>query len=175
MWLVNTPSRHETLTQCWSNAGPPSTTLAQHQTSTGSTPRANTKHLDSVGLMLRQHRRRWTNIKPTLAQCIVLAGMHTAGGENKPTPTQCLFHVGPASTVLATRSTAIEIYRNWGHLNQILKKKNSNKIITWNFWINPSMPSHYEHHLNCMRVWLASIPLVLVSTWVLHASGIECT
>ena len=26
-------------TQCWSNAGPPAATLAQHQASTGSTPR----------------------------------------------------------------------------------------------------------------------------------------
>ena len=33
--------KHETLTQCWSNAGPLSATLAQHQTSTGSTPRAS--------------------------------------------------------------------------------------------------------------------------------------
>ena len=38
MWFVNTPSKHETLTQCWSNAGSPSATLAQHETSTGSTP-----------------------------------------------------------------------------------------------------------------------------------------
>ena len=35
MWPVNTPSKHETLTQCWSNSGPPSATLAQHKTSTG--------------------------------------------------------------------------------------------------------------------------------------------
>ena len=31
--------KHETLTQCWANFGPPSATLAQHQTSTGSTLR----------------------------------------------------------------------------------------------------------------------------------------
>ena len=35
---VNTPSKHETLTQCWSNTGSLSATLAQHQTSTVSTP-----------------------------------------------------------------------------------------------------------------------------------------
>ena len=29
--------KHETLTQYWANVGPPSATLAQHQTSTGST------------------------------------------------------------------------------------------------------------------------------------------
>ena len=39
MWPVNTPSKHETLTQCWSNSVSPSATLAQHKTSTGSTPR----------------------------------------------------------------------------------------------------------------------------------------
>ena len=37
-WLISTPSKHETLTQCWFNAGSPSVTLAQHQTSTGSMP-----------------------------------------------------------------------------------------------------------------------------------------
>ena len=39
MWLFNTPGKHETLTQCWTKSGPSSATLAQHQTSTGSTPR----------------------------------------------------------------------------------------------------------------------------------------
>ena len=34
--VVNSPSKH---VDQWSNAGPPSVTLAQHQTSTGSTPR----------------------------------------------------------------------------------------------------------------------------------------
>ena len=38
MWPVNTPTNHETLTQCWSNSGPPSAMLAQHKTSTGSRP-----------------------------------------------------------------------------------------------------------------------------------------
>ena len=39
MWLDNSPNKHETWTQCWSNAGTPSEMLAQHQTSTGSTSR----------------------------------------------------------------------------------------------------------------------------------------
>ena len=39
MWPVNTPSKHETLTQCWSNSGPPSATLVQFKTSTGSASR----------------------------------------------------------------------------------------------------------------------------------------
>ena len=71
---VNTLSKHETLTKCWSNAGPPSATLTQQLTSTGSTPRvcwpaglamntpANTRHLDSVGLMLGQRRIWCANI-----------------------------------------------------------------------------------------------------------------
>ena len=42
MCLVNTPNKHDVdqiLTKCWSNTGPQSATLAQHQTSTGSAPR----------------------------------------------------------------------------------------------------------------------------------------
>ena len=35
---------------------------------------ANTIHSANVGLMLGQRRRRWPNIKPTLAERIVLAG-----------------------------------------------------------------------------------------------------
>ena len=39
MWSVNTPSKHKTFTQCWSSSGPSSVMLAQHKSSTGSTPR----------------------------------------------------------------------------------------------------------------------------------------
>ena len=53
-----------------------------------------------VGLKLSQHCRRWTNIEPTLAQYIELAGH--AGVEYKPTPTQCLLNVGPAWPMLAS-------------------------------------------------------------------------
>ena len=35
---LSTLPANTTLTQCWSNAGPQSATLAQHQTRTGSTP-----------------------------------------------------------------------------------------------------------------------------------------
>ena len=57
------------------NVGLPSATLAQHYDNIVLTGYpANTRHWDSVGLLLGQRRRRWTNIKPTLAQCIVLAG-----------------------------------------------------------------------------------------------------
>ena len=69
MWPVNTPSKHEMLTKCWSNSGPPSATLAQHKTSTGST-----------GLWV------W---------------------KRKPTPTQYLLNVGPASPVLTSIHSTI--------------------------------------------------------------------
>ena len=36
---------------------------------------ANTKRWPYVGLMLGQRRRRWANIKPTLGQPLVFAGM----------------------------------------------------------------------------------------------------
>ena len=72
-----------TLTQCWSDAGPKSATLAQHQTSTGSTPRVcwaafnpvNTKHYCSVSfvkcfrmfrkskkLQVRNYLFKWTEL-----------------------------------------------------------------------------------------------------------------
>ena len=35
---------------------------------------ANTRHSTNAGLMLAQHLRRWTNIKPTLVQRLVLTG-----------------------------------------------------------------------------------------------------
>ena len=36
---------------------------------------ADTIHLASVGLMLAHRLRRWPNIKPTLSECLVLAGI----------------------------------------------------------------------------------------------------
>ena len=60
---VNSPSKHEMLTQCWSNSCPPSATLAHHQTSTGSMPRV----CWAAGL-----------------------ARHTAGSEYKLTPIQFL-------------------------------------------------------------------------------------
>ena len=61
------------------NAGPSSETLAQHQTSTVSTPRVCWE-LRSAGLVL----------------------LNTAGDDYKLTPTQCLLNVGPASSVLSS-------------------------------------------------------------------------
>ena len=36
----------------------------------------NTKRWPNVGLMMGQRRRRWTNIKPILGQCLVSAGIY---------------------------------------------------------------------------------------------------
>ena len=50
---------------------------------------------------------------PALFQNLVLAGLRavmlvvTAGGEYKPTPTQCLLNVGPASPVLGRIHSAL--------------------------------------------------------------------
>ena len=65
---------------CWANVGPLTTTLVQHPPNIETTPRvcgvpANTRHWDSVGLLLVHRLRRWPNIKPTLSQCLVLAGI----------------------------------------------------------------------------------------------------
>ena len=84
------PANTETLTQCWSNSGPTSATLAQHQTSTGSTPRV----CWAAGL-----------------------AVHTDGGEYKPTPTQCLLNVGPASPMLASIHSALVSTSFWRYMH----------------------------------------------------------
>ena len=97
-----------TLTKCWSNAGPPSVTLAQHQTSTGSTScvcwaafnPVKKKHLYNICTMLGQ---RWadvvqmlcTNVLCLLGIAAGLVLLNTAGGDYKLTPTQCLVDVEP--------------------------------------------------------------------------------
>ena len=72
MWLVNTLSTHETLTRCWSNAEPPSATLARLQT-------ALIQRLLFAG-------------RSIAAGLVVL----TAGGDYKLTPTHCLLNVAGA-------------------------------------------------------------------------------
>ena len=102
-----------TSTKCWSNSGPPSATLAQHQTSTGSTPRVcwaalnpgNTKHLYNICTM---RRRRWAGVVQMLCKCFVFAWNSSwSGGDYKPTPTQCLLNVEPASPVLASKHSVL--------------------------------------------------------------------
>ena len=54
--------------------------LCQHTWKNLSRQRGDT----NVGLVLVQRRRRWTNTKPTLEQCLLLAGrthLQTGGGE----------------------------------------------------------------------------------------------
>ena len=86
--LVNTPSKHEVWNQCWFQCWPT---------------------VCDPGTASNQH---WINIGPTLYKCYtnvlcllgIAAGLVllTAGGDDKPTPTQCLVNVGPASPVLAS-------------------------------------------------------------------------
>ena len=81
--LVNTPRKHNVDPMLvWSNVGPPSATLAQHKTSTGSTPRVcwdafspvNTKHFYNICTMLDQRRRRWADVVQMLYKCFEFAG-----------------------------------------------------------------------------------------------------
>ena len=81
---------HSQQTRRWPNAGPSSATLAQHQTSTGSTPRVRWE-LRSAGLVL----------------------LNTADDDYKPTPTQCLLNAGPASPVLVSIHSVLVITSCW--------------------------------------------------------------
>ena len=72
--------------------------------------------------MLAHRLRRWSSIKPTLVQRLVFAGLRsiaaglvslTAGGDYKPTPTQCLLNFGPASSVLASIHSALVSTSCW--------------------------------------------------------------
>ena len=112
-WCLSTHPANTTSTKCWSSAGPPSATLAQHQTSTGSTLRvcwaafnpANTKHLYNICTM---RRRRWAGVVQMLYKFFVFGGNSSwSGGDYKPTPTQFLLNVGPASPVLASRQSVL--------------------------------------------------------------------
>ena len=79
-YLLTLPA-NTTLTQCWSNAGPLSATLAQHQASTDPKPRVswaafnpvNTKHLYNICTMLDQRRRHWINVVQMLYKCFVFS------------------------------------------------------------------------------------------------------
>ena len=65
---------------------------------------------------------RWPSIKTALVQSLVFAELRsiaaglvilTAGGEYKPTSTQCLLNVGPASPVLASIYSALVSTSCW--------------------------------------------------------------
>ena len=100
MWLVNTPSNQDTLTQCLSDAGPQSATLAEHQTSTGSTPRVC-----------------WAAFNSSSGLVVL-----TAGGNYKSTPTQCLLNVGLVSPVLASIHSAIVSTSCWRYQHDALNQ-----------------------------------------------------
>ena len=66
--------------------------------------------------MLAHRLQRFPSIKPELVQRLVFAGLRsiaaglvllTAGGDHKPTPTQCLLNVGAASRILASIHSAL--------------------------------------------------------------------
>ena len=68
------PSKHKTFVQCWAN-------------------------VEAVGLTLY---KCYTNVLCLLGIAAGLELLNTAGNVYKPTPTQCLLNVGPASPVLAS-------------------------------------------------------------------------
>ena len=72
-------------------------TLAQHQTSTGATPRVCTPTLYKC----------YTNILCLLGIAAGLILLNTADGDYKPTPTQGLLNAGPASPVLASMHSVL--------------------------------------------------------------------
>ena len=53
-------------------------------------------------------RKRWADVVQMLYKCFVFAGNSSwSGRDYKPTPTQCLLNVGPASPVLASRHSVL--------------------------------------------------------------------
>ena len=91
---------HKTLTQCWTNVGSSSATLARHQTSTGSPPIV------------------FAGLRSIAAVLVVLS----AGDDYKPSPTQYLLNVGPASPVLASIHSALVRTSCWRYLHDALNK-----------------------------------------------------
>ena len=57
--------KHETLTRCWANVGPPSTTLTQHS------PILGYRVVFGATLNVGQRHRRWANINPALVHSVV--------------------------------------------------------------------------------------------------------
>ena len=109
-WLVNTPSKHKTLTQCWSNAGPPSEMLVQHQTSTGSTSRVcwgafNSSWSGSTYCW----RRLQTDTNPMFVKCLA----SVAGAGQYPFSSSQYFMLAGARALSAWR--AVEIAK-WKYL-----------------------------------------------------------
>ena len=72
-----------------------------------------TRDVDPMLVQFRAHRvRRWPSIKPALRAADL--AVHTAGGESKPIPTQCLLNVGPALPVLASIHSVLSVLHAGG-------------------------------------------------------------
>ena len=131
---MSTHPANTTSTKCWSNAGPPSATLAQHQTSSGSTPRVcwatfnpvNTKLLYNICTILGQRRRRWADAVQMLYKCFVFAG--NKWNESGFRPPLCTYRLNWArrtswgwwdewdDTVLQTQDSKFEPWRSEAEL-----------------------------------------------------------
>ena len=102
--------RYDALNQSWIIVGPPSVRLAHSRDYVLNgiyysvlEPRQCAKHNVAC-----QHSQKTRDVESMLVQCWpTILVVHTAGGEYKPTPTQCLLNVGPASSVLASIHSAL--------------------------------------------------------------------
>ena len=92
--------------------------------------------------------RRWPIIKPALVQRLVFAGLRSiaaglvvliAGGDYKPSPTQCLLNVGPASPVLASIHSALLSTSCWRYRHDALNQS----------WVDVGPPSVTLAHIQC--------------------------
>ena len=78
----NTHSKHDTLTQCWANVGPPSTTLSHHEPSIGSKCRA-CREKSIAALLTRCYLAisgaikhvDWTNVPPHIPYISIETGL----------------------------------------------------------------------------------------------------
>ena len=96
--------------------------------------------------MLAYRLRRWPSIKPALVQRLLFAGLRsmaaglvvlTAGGGYKPTLTQCLLDVRPASPVLASIHSALVSTSCWRSRHDALSQS----------WVNVDPPSETLAHI----------------------------
>ena len=84
--------KHETLTQCWANVGRPFGTLAQHQTTTGSTLRV-----------------RWVSVCAvvTLSRIYFSPALSMVRAVKHETLTQCWSNFDPPSSTLSQHQPSI--------------------------------------------------------------------
>ena len=104
----------------------------------------STKHLYNIWTMLSQRRRRWACVVQMLYKCFVFAGNSSWSGDDyKPTLTQCLLKVGPASPVLASRHSVListfmlRVHACWRNCHDALNQS----------WVNVGPPSVTLAHI----------------------------